>query len=90
MNRRVTCAPPELWSGAGIVALGGTAHGVVPDPASFEIRCDGATPVERSIRLTLPEPPRIAHLYRMQVVLLLNNHWFLASRMLMLRRDAPA
>jgi len=81
----ITCEPSSLWCGAGVVAIGAASHGVAANPATFQIRCDGTSVFEQQITLSLPEPPPIAHLYRLRVLTLLNNHWLWASRFLQVR-----
>lgn len=82
----IQAEPSALWVGAGMVAIAGRDHGVVVQPASFRVWCDGATPVEQKIALELPEPPPIPHLYRLLVMTLLNNNWFWASRLVTVTR----
>lgn len=76
----------DTWCGAGMVTLAGQSHGVVVQPDIFPIWCVGASTVEQKVELSLPEPPPIPHLYRLRVLILLNNHWHWASRFLMVNR----
>jgi hypothetical protein len=76
----------ELWAGAGFVSMVHSNHGVVADPATFEIRCDGTKEVQQLVKLRQPEPPPNAHLYRLVVMILLNNHWHWSCRLVSVRR----
>ncbi len=76
----------DTWCGAGMVTLVGSRHGVVVQPDTFPIWCSGGSAVEQKVELSLPELPPIPHLYRLQVLTLLNNHWHWASRLVMVTK----
>ncbi len=76
----------ELWCGAGFASMVHKNHGVVSEPATFELRCHATDVIQQSVTLSLREPPANAHLYRLVVAVLLNNYWHWSCRLVMVRR----
>jgi hypothetical protein len=68
--------------GAGAIVVDGTMdHPVCSDPAYFPIRLQPGGSFNTRVTLSLEGTELIPHFYRVRAILLLNGHWFLASRL---------
>ncbi len=83
LGLRFANASSADWYGAGAVAIAGSGHGLEIRPTSFLVVNPAGTTVEQAVELSLPAPAPIPHVYRLVVVVLLNNHWFWAPRNVM-------